>query len=40
MWFCFSFLVLFVVWTMLVVASRADKILEKEYYQNKKKENS
>lgn len=39
-WFGLSFLILFIMWTMLVAASRADEIIEREYYQNKKKENS
>lgn len=35
-----TFLILFIVWTMLVAASRADQEIEREYYQNSKKENS
>lgn len=40
LWLGLSFLILFVVWTMLVAASRTDEQIEREYYQNNKKENS
>lgn len=38
-WFIISFLIIFVVWTMLVVAGHADEKLEIEYYQKDKRKN-
>lgn len=40
-WFCcFTFFVLFIIWTMLVVAHRADEQMESDYYQKPKEKNS